>query len=80
MSLNPSSAAHRADDSKPPEDDGARDIETLRILRFRKASRPSFRVLVWDALLGIALGVLVTVMFSLMFKPFQWLTAGVTSY
>ena len=62
----------------PQPGDNVAHAETLKLLRLRKPSRPSFRVLLGDALLGIALGVLVVVLFSLMFKPFQWMTAGVT--
>ena len=68
-------AVHRsAEDPHQPNDGSTPDPETQSILRRlrQKPPKPGFRVLVWDALLGIALGVLVIVVFS------QWMTAGVT--
>ena len=63
--------------------DPTRDAETQKLLqrlRTPKKSRPPVRVLLGDAALGIALGIMVTVVFSLMFKPLQWVTAGLTGH
>jgi hypothetical protein len=82
MSTEPAAADPNPAGWQQPSEDSTPDDETQRILRRlrKKPPQQSFRVLVWDALLGIALGVLVVTLFSLMFKPFQWLTAGVTGH
>lgn len=68
---------HVAGSDEREKDDG-RDAETLNIIRRQKTSRPTARVLIVDALLGIGLGILVVVAFSLMFKPLLWFAASLT--
>jgi hypothetical protein len=81
MSAEPSSADHTPDGQQQPDEAApARDIETQLILRRLRNAPPSFRVLLWDAVLGIALGILLVVVLSLMFKPLQWVTAGITGH
>jgi hypothetical protein len=67
-----------------PEPEGAaQDAEALRLLhrlRTTPKSQPTFRTLVWDAALGVALGILLIVIFSLMFKPLQWGMASLTGH
>lgn len=48
----------------------------LALSRPPKASQFALDVLIWDALLGVAIGVLVVIAFALIFKSLQWLASG----
>jgi hypothetical protein len=80
MTVDPPPDDGREEPRGFPYEDRSDDAERLRlILRLRKSTQQlSMGVLVWDALLGVALGVLVVVVFALAFKPLQWLAVALS--
>jgi hypothetical protein len=81
--MNTDSTSAMREDPQEPEG-AAEDAERFRRLqRIRttpKKSEPTFRTLVWDAGLGVACGILLILVFSLMFKTLLWGTASLTGH
>jgi hypothetical protein len=58
------------------QDDDDPNDETPGVVQTPQASQFALDVLIWDALLGVAIGVLVVIAFALIFKSLQWLVSG----
>ena len=67
-------------DNPEQQDDDDPNAETPGIVQTSQASQFDLDVLIWDALLGVAIGVLVVIAFSLIFKSLQWLASGLSGH